>query len=284
MRRAGRSHCPLAEDPGRAGVTAPVAILDYQPRLRHVLEKRFGTTTTDTVLAVACASVYTASQAWTSLAVDMLLHLAKAAESRAEQRVWAEREPVLAMHARCEDSFTVRRPCPLPPGPVERHGDRSALAQLVGVARAFSAYSQPQLRGDCRRGRGTQSGAHRPETFASTLARGLSENCSVLPLRVDALRRLDRVDAVLVDPLALWGPMNCGSAESVARWTRIVRRSGSGPRHDSRRARCAAAGTSFPDRGRRMAMAARVCRCWCGGHTTRLRRRWSGRRGARAPR
>ena len=186
-----------------AGVTAPVAILDYQPRLRHVLEKRFGTTTTDTVLAVAGASVYTASQAWTSLAVDMLLHLAKAAESRAEQRVWAEREPVLAMHARCEDSFTVRRPCPLPPGPVERHGDRSALAQLVGVAGLSALTRNPNFAATAAVVAAPKAARIARETFASTLARGLSENCSVLPLRVDALRRLDRVDAVLVDPRAL---------------------------------------------------------------------------------
>ena len=197
---AGRT-VPWARIP--AGVTAPVAILDFQPRVRHVLEKRFGTTTTDTALAVAGASVYTAAQAWTSLAVDVLLHLAKAAESRSEQRVWTRREPLLAEHAGCDDSFTATRPCPLPPGPVERHGDRSALAQLVGVAGLLALTRNTNFAATAAVVAAPKAARIAREAFASTLARGLCENYSVLPLRVEVLRRLDRVDAVLIDPRGL---------------------------------------------------------------------------------
>jgi cation-transporting ATPase I len=197
---AGRA-VPWARIP--AGITAPVAILDYQPRLRHLLESRFGTTATDTVLAVATASVYTAAQAWTSLAVDMLLHLAKAAESRAEQRVWTEREPSLAMHARSDDSFIAPRPCPLPPGPVEKHGDRSALVQAVGVAGLAALTGNPNFAATAAVVAAPKAARIAREAFASTLTRGLSENHSALLLRAEALRRLDRVDAVLIDPRAL---------------------------------------------------------------------------------
>ena len=92
---AGRA-VPWARLP--AGAAAPVMVVDYQPRLRRLLESRLGANVTDTALAVASAGVYTATQAWTSLAVDLMLQLFKAAESRAEQRSWAQHEPALAEH------------------------------------------------------------------------------------------------------------------------------------------------------------------------------------------
>jgi cation-transporting ATPase I len=186
-----------------AGVTAPVSIVDYQPRLRHMVEDRLGTMPTDTALAVAAAAVYTASQAWASLAVDMLLHLAKAAESRSLQRVWLEREPELAEHADCDDSFVATRPCPLPPGPVERHGDRSALAQLVAVSGVTAFTFNPNLAATGAVVAAPKAARVAREAFATTLARGICDNYRVLPLREDALRRLDRVDAVLIDPRTL---------------------------------------------------------------------------------
>jgi H+-transporting ATPase len=197
---AGRA-VPWAAFP--AGITAPVAILDYQPRLRRILENRFGTTATDTALAVASASVYAATQAWASLAVDMLLHLAKAAESRSAQRVWVERETALAGHADCADTVGATRPCPAPRGPVERHGDRSALVQLAGVSTLAALTGNPNAAATAAVVAAPKAARTAREAFASTLARGLSDNFGVLALRIEALRRLDRVDAVVIDPRVL---------------------------------------------------------------------------------
>ena len=41
------------------GVAAPVIVIDYQPRLRRLLENRFGPAATDTALAVATAAAHT---------------------------------------------------------------------------------------------------------------------------------------------------------------------------------------------------------------------------------
>jgi cation-transporting ATPase I len=186
-----------------AGVEAAVTIVDYQPRVRRLLENRYGTSVTDTALAIACAAAYTATQAWASLGVEMVLQLSRVAESRAEQRAWAQYEPRLAGQSDCRDVFRATRPRPLPPGPVERHGDRSGLTQLVGsvaigaVTRDINAAATAAVVAAPKAARTAR------ECFASTLARGLSDDHQALMMRTEALRRLDRIDAVLIDPRAL---------------------------------------------------------------------------------
>ncbi len=185
-------------------VAAPI-VVDYQPRLRRRLENRFGPSVTDTGLAVATAAAYTATHAWSSLGVDVLLQLSKMAESRAHQRAWARREAQLAAHADEARVFSATRPRPLPPGPVERHGDRSALTQIVGAATIGAATRNPNMSATAALVAAPKAIRTTRESFASTLARGLSDDHGVLTLRPEALRRLDRVDAVLIDPRALSG-------------------------------------------------------------------------------
>jgi len=192
---------PVPALPG--GAAAAVTVPDYQPRIRRALEHRLGTPAADTVLAVTGAALYTATQAWASLAVDTVLHLAKAAESHAAQRVWETHEPTLAAAAHCTHSVTATRAAPLPPGPVERHGDRSAAAQLLGAAAVGLATRNPNAAATAALVAAPKATRTAREAFAATLARGLCEQHGALPLRPEVFRRLDRVDAVLIDPRAL---------------------------------------------------------------------------------
>jgi cation-transporting P-type ATPase I len=187
-----------------AGVAAPVTVVDFQPRLRRPIEDWLGPSGANTALAIAASVVYTVTQAPASLAVDLMLHLARAAESTAESRAWERREPDLALHARCDTVETVRpRPRPRPPGPVERYADRCGIAQAVGatavgtLTRSWNAAATAALVAAPKAARSSR------EMFASTLGRQLAARHGVLPLHPEALRRLDRVDTVLVDPRAL---------------------------------------------------------------------------------
>ena len=60
--------------------------VDYQPRVRGLLEDRIGKAATDTVLSLATAAVHTLNQAPTSLAVDLSMEALKAGEERAAAR------------------------------------------------------------------------------------------------------------------------------------------------------------------------------------------------------
>ncbi|HZA12518.1 MAG TPA: cation-translocating P-type ATPase, partial [Mycobacterium sp.] len=185
------------------GLAATVTVVDYQPRLRAVLENRLGQSVTDTVLAVAGAAVYTITQSPTSLAADSLLHLARLAEARSAARAWAAHEPALARQADCADALPAAPAREPRPGPVEKHADRSALAQLIGAtalgaaSRSLSAAATATLVTAPKAARGAR------ESFAATLGRGLADKHHVLALRPQAWRRLDRIDAVLIDPRAL---------------------------------------------------------------------------------
>ena len=198
------------------GAAAAVTIVDYEPRVRRLLEQRFGPIVTDTALGVATAAVYTATQAWASLAVDLLVLLSKAAESRSAQKAWAHHEPTLAAHAGCADTHLDRGPRRCRPGAVERHGDRSGLAEIAGAAAAGSLTRDVNAAATAAVVTAPKAVRNAREGFAATLGRGLADGYGVVTLDSGALRRLDRVDAVVVDPRVLLATDTCRSTGSAA--------------------------------------------------------------------
>lgn len=187
-----------------AGLNAVVALVAGQPRLRRAVEQRVGTGAADTVIALATAAAYTATQLPASLGVDLSIHLVKVAETRAAATVWQRREPQLAAYATCIDGVRPGdRPRPLPPGPIERHGERSGVAQAV-AAPAIGILASDLDAAAAAVVVAAPKAAHTSrEVFAATLARGLADRHGVLTLRPQVFRRLDRVDAVVLDPRAL---------------------------------------------------------------------------------
>lgn len=187
-----------------AGVNAVVALIDYQPRLRRAVEQRLGADAADTAIALATAAAYTVTQLPASLGVDLFIHLAKAAETRAAATIWQRREPGLAAHATCTDGVRPgERPRPRPPGPVERHGDRSGLAQAAAAPAVGILTADLDAAATAVMVAAPKAARTSRESFAATLARGLAERHGVLPLRPLVFRCLDRVDAVVLDPRAL---------------------------------------------------------------------------------
>lgn len=187
------------------GLSAAVTFVDYQPRLRGLVEEWLGEDATDTALALAASIGYTLGQAPTSLAVDVFMHLVRVAEAQSAALAWQRHEPTLAEHAESMDGIRPNeRPQPLPSGPVERHGDRSSVIQGVGAivlgiaTGGISGAATTALVAAPKAARNTR------EAFAGTLARGLADRHDVVPLRSNALRRLDRIDAVVIDPRVLW--------------------------------------------------------------------------------
>lgn len=182
---------------------AVVAVVDYQPRLRRLLEDRIGTSATDTALTLAMAAAHTLTLAPAALAVDLTMGALSIAECRAETQAWHRLEPELAAHADAPETHPVRRPAPARPGRVERHATLAATVQAVGAVlvgvgtRTVGMASTAALVAVPRAARTTR------ESFAATLGRGLADQHAVLPLRPDSLRRLDRVDTVVIDPRVL---------------------------------------------------------------------------------
>ncbi|GFG71934.1 metal cation transporting ATPase H [Mycolicibacter senuensis] len=187
------------------GLEAGVIVVDYQPRLRRLLEDNLGKQATDALLSLAGAGVHTLNQAPTALAVDLSMEAMRAGEERAAERAWRRREPELADYADHPPVLIPPRPAPRPPGPVERHLDRSALVQAIGAGVVGAATSSPDLAGTAATVAAPKGTRTARESFAATFGRGLADQHGAVVLRPSSLRELDRVDTVVIDPRVLCG-------------------------------------------------------------------------------
>ncbi|HEX7322611.1 MAG TPA: HAD-IC family P-type ATPase, partial [Mycobacterium sp.] len=186
-------------------VDAAVSLMNYQPWLRRGFEQLVGVRRAHAALSVVTTAAHVVTLSPSTLAVDLALQALKAAEERAGARSWRGYEPRLAQYADHADAHRVARPVAAPPATVDRHGKRMAYVQAIGaglvgvVTRNVAAASTAAVVAAPKAMRTTS------ESFAAALGQGLADRHAVLPLRPQSLRRLDRVDALLVDPRVLCG-------------------------------------------------------------------------------
>ncbi|NGP08363.1 cation-translocating P-type ATPase [Rhodococcus sp. 14C212] len=198
---AGR-YLRLPRLPG--GAAAPVLVSDYHPRIRTLVESALGAGRADLLLAAGTSVLHTLTLSPASSAVEAATRTVLVGETLAMRRAWRDFEPDLAPHAaaaRC--SRRPDRPTEPPAGPIERYTDRAGWAGLAGAAAAGLLTGRPTTAGSAALVAVPKASRTARESFAATLARGLAAR-GVLPLRPAVLRRLDRVDAIVVDPRALY--------------------------------------------------------------------------------
>lgn len=193
-----------------SSVLAGVVAFDYQPRLRGLLEYRIGAAATDTVMTLAVAAAETLTQAPASLSVGLVMQTLKAAESRAAARAWHYHEPLLARHADQAPIEPVRRPAPT----VERATGRFSLIQAISAGLVGASTRNLEMAATAALVATPKASRTAPEAFAAALGQGLADRHRVLPLRPEGLRRLSKVDAIVVDPRVL-----CTEKLRVARIT-----------------------------------------------------------------
>jgi cation-transporting P-type ATPase I len=184
-------------------VPAVVSAMNYQPWLRRLLEDRIGEHATETALKLTTTVTNTFSLAASSLAVDALLDTVKAAESRAAAQAWRSQEPNLARRAEHSEVYPPYRPSPRPKGPFERHARRAAIAQAMAAAAVGAASRSANTASTMALVSAPMALRTTRESFAATLGQGLAAKHEVLALRPESLRKLDGVDALLIDPRIL---------------------------------------------------------------------------------
>lgn len=184
-------------------VDAAAALANYQPWLRRRLAERIGAGPAGTVLSLISVGSRIATLSPATLAVDLALQGIKAAECQAGAQAWSRHEPHLAKHAEQAEVHLPWRPVPPPEGAADRHGNRMAIVQLVGAGLAGVFSRSITVAATAAVVAGPKALRTTTESFAATLSRALVEQHAALPLRPDGLRRLDRVDAVLIDPRLL---------------------------------------------------------------------------------
>ena len=189
--------------PGSAA--AAVVLVDNQPRLRVLLESRLGPAATDLALAASTAAVQGLTQGVPSLLVDTAQRTQAVLAARARLDGFTRREAELAgpdRPVREAPLARAARPVPLPPGVVERHADRAAAGSLLTAGALLAATGNADLAGRVLLIGAPKAARAGREAFADTLTSGLSRRGLVVADPA-ALRRLDRLDTVVVDSTVL---------------------------------------------------------------------------------
>jgi cation-transporting ATPase I len=190
---------------------ALVGLVQATPGLRRPLEEHLGP-----IADVGLGTVHAAAQALggspLTLFVDAAHRTLLLREARARRAVWERREAELhEAGAGAERLDRTPRPKPVPPGRAERYAHRSAAAAFVGAVTTLAATRDPRLAVAATVAGNPRAATLGGDSFAAVLGRLLAER-GVLPLDPAALRRLDRVDTVVLDAdVLLTGESTVGS-------------------------------------------------------------------------
>ncbi|MEU7872840.1 HAD-IC family P-type ATPase [Dactylosporangium sp. NPDC049140] len=187
-------------------LAAIVALVDHIPGLRARLHRAIGRHWADLTVSTATAAIDTIGQAGLSMLADAVLRVVLLREIAAQRDTWQRRGAELPREAGASRAGGLdgARPAALPEGSIEQYARRiSALTLLVsgGVALLPS--------GVRRAARALAAGSPVPvyagrEAYAAELGRLLARR-DVLVRDPAALRRLDRVDTVVIDARVLTG-------------------------------------------------------------------------------
>ena len=219
--------------------SAVVALVDGQPRLRAALAEQIGPAATDLSLGFAGACLGALTQQPDVLGIAALGRLARIAELRAAARAFHERAPQLTADTAEPDEADdqrpgrrapgpgteghggAARPLPLPDGPVELATARLAAAGLALGGAGLLVGRSPRLAGELLLATLPRAARAGREIFAATAGRCLAAR-GIVALDAGCLRRLDRVDTVVVAAPALLGRgVRVLSATDAVTWSRV---------------------------------------------------------------
>lgn len=187
----------LRANPVSSEAAALVGLVEATPRLRRPLENRLGP-----AADFGLATVHAAAQAFAGsslpLVVDAVHRGLVLRELNAARDAWERREGELFDEDR-GGSAAVDHHTPATGGGLqERYAERSSAAAFAGAVLALAATRDPRLAVAATVAGNPKAARVGVEAFASVLGVRLAEQ-GVLPMDRTALRRLDRVDTVVLD-------------------------------------------------------------------------------------
>ncbi len=183
-------------------IASLLSLADSTPVLRQAIEGRLGRAVTDLGLAVGNAVSQGIAQGPAGLIVDIAHRSLLLDELRSRRDLWQRREPQLHGGPLGPQSAILPsaagRKVPMPSGPVETYTARAAAGALIGAAGILAATRDPHLMVAATATAAPKAAKLGREGFAARFGRDLARD-GVLVMDTDSLRRLDRVDAVLLD-------------------------------------------------------------------------------------
>jgi len=180
---------------------ALVSLVDSQPRARHLVESLLGPSTADIGLALTNAVLQGLGQGALALVVDLAHRAGLLDETLARRASWQRLEPGLTGDPSKADRGPISRPgrsVPLRQGPVERTADWSGAGGLAAGAGAFALSRNPRTAAAMLLASTPKAGRLGREAFAARVGKALASHDDLV-LDPAALRRLDRLDTVVID-------------------------------------------------------------------------------------
>jgi cation-transporting P-type ATPase I len=184
------------------------SVLDSTPVVRRALEGRLGRATTDLGLAIGNAVSQGLAQGPLGLVVDIAHRSLLLDEHLARRQLWERWEPLVYGSSGGPSGpppmagGVADRPAPLPSGPVEKYSNGAAAAGLIGAAATLAVTRDPHLMAAATAIASPKPARLGREGFAARVDRDLARS-GVLAMDSDTLRRLDRIDTVLIDTRVL---------------------------------------------------------------------------------
>ncbi|WP_214102598.1 cation-translocating P-type ATPase [Acrocarpospora catenulata] len=178
-----------------------VTLADSYPRLRSAVTRRIGEPATEALFGLSTTITNVLSFRPLGQLIDTACAGVLLAESRAHHHAWSRANAGTTTH-RSAPIVRFERPVPLPGGPIERYCDR-AVPVVLGAYGVLTAVGRTRERALSFLAAATPKAARLGrEAFCAELGRGLAQR-DALVLNHRALRRLDRIDTVVVDAGAL---------------------------------------------------------------------------------
>ncbi|MCV7164269.1 cation-translocating P-type ATPase [Mycobacterium stomatepiae] len=186
-------------------VAVPPTMADHVPRLRRELEQRLGPEGTDVLFGLVNAATAALTLSPTAAAAEAATNALLAVEAWTCRLSWSRLEPALGAQPALDEEGLIPRSSPSPSdGRAERYANRIGLGG-VGAGAVVGALS-----GNLdTAGAAALASVPKPlrtvrEAFGCAMSNGLNIHHDGLVLHPRALRTLDRVDAIMVDPRALY--------------------------------------------------------------------------------
>jgi cation-transporting ATPase I len=229
-------------------VTLVVSLLDSQQWIKERLDARIGPVGTDLVFSGTSALLHSLTQSPTVPAINAIAALQQAMEIRARRQVWRRREPELCRPEPEQDAPEPleppgARPGPLPRGPIETYCARLGPTALGGALGLLPLTRRPGRSADLIKALTPKAAVLGRESFAAATDLLLCRR-DVLPMDGAAYRRLDRIDAVVLDsnalctgpPVVLDARADADGWDPAAVWTAATRLLGGSGTDDAARA------------------------------------------------
>lgn len=186
-------------------VSVPTTVVDHTPVLRRQIEERVGADATDMLFALANSATAALTASPASAVAEALGRAVLVTEAWTARRAWQEREPELARRptsggaarTSCTDLFRTA-------APADRYASHAAAVGLGAAAVLGAATGSADLAAQAALIAVPKPLRAAREAFGATMTRGLDAHHGSLVMSSRGLRLLDRVDAIVIDPRALY--------------------------------------------------------------------------------